>query len=93
MAKSEKKAAKAVGRHDAAAGKAAKKQAVATIKVKMIGSVIGCTEKQRASVRGLGLRRMHQVVERRDTPEVRGMVRAVPHLVAIVDGNDATKGH
>jgi large subunit ribosomal protein L30 len=55
------------------------------IKVKMIGSVIGCTEVQRATVRGLGLRRMHQVVERLDTPEIRGMVNKVPHLVAIVD--------
>ena len=35
-----------------------------TIKVKQVGSLIGCTDKQRASVRGLGLRRMHQVVER-----------------------------
>jgi large subunit ribosomal protein L30 len=62
--------------------KAAK--AAGTIKVKMIGSLIGCQEKQRATVRGLGLRRMHQVVERQDTPEVRGMVLKVPHLVAIV---------
>ena len=54
------------------------------IKVKQIGSLIGCTDKQRASVRGLGLRRMHQVVERKDTPEIRGMVNAVPHLVQIV---------
>ena len=56
-----------------------------TIKIKQIGSLIGCTDKQRASVRGLGLRRMHQVVERKDTPEIRGMVKAVPHLVTIVE--------
>ncbi len=65
-----------------------KKKAAASaglIKIKQIGSVIGCTDKQRASVRGLGLRRIHHVVERQDTPEVRGMVHAVPHLVAIVD--------
>jgi large subunit ribosomal protein L30 len=61
------------------------KKASGTIKVKMIGSVIGCPEKQRASVRGLGLRKLHQVVEREDTPEVRGMVKKVPHLVAIVE--------
>jgi large subunit ribosomal protein L30 len=59
-------------------------KAAGTIRIKMIGSLIGCTDKQRASVRGLGLRRMHQVVERVDSPEVRGMVRAVPHLVAVV---------
>jgi len=55
-----------------------------TIKVKQIGSVISCTEGQRATVRGLGLRRMNQVVERKDTPEIRGMVNKVPHLVTIV---------
>ena len=64
---------------------AKRKKATGTIKVKMIGSVIGCPEKQRASVRGLGLRKLHQVVEREDTPEVRGMVKKVPHLVAIVE--------
>lgn len=56
-----------------------------TIKIKQIGSLIGCQDYQRATVRGLGLRRMHQVVERIDTPEVRGMVKAVPHLVQIVE--------
>jgi large subunit ribosomal protein L30 len=55
------------------------------IKIKMIGSVIGCTEDQRATVRGLGLRRLQQVVEREDTPMVRGMVRKIPHLVAVVE--------
>ena len=65
--------------------KAKKASKIGTIKVKMIGSVIGCPEKQRATVRGLGLRRLHQVVEREDTPPVRGMVAKVPHLVAIVD--------
>jgi len=56
-----------------------------TVKIKMIGSVIGCPEKQRETVRGLGLRRLNQVVERVDTPAVRGMVKKIPHLVAIVD--------
>jgi large subunit ribosomal protein L30 len=36
-------------------------------------------------VRGLGLRKMHQVVERQDTPAVRGMINKVPHLVAVVE--------
>jgi large subunit ribosomal protein L30 len=56
-----------------------------TVKIKMIGSVIGCTDVQRANVRGLGLRRIHQVVELADTPMVRGMIRKVPHLVAVVE--------
>jgi len=63
----------------------AKKADKATIRIKMIGSVIGCTDGQRATVRGLGLRRLHQVVEREDTPAVRGMVKKVPHLVALVE--------
>ena len=67
----------------ARASKAAK--AAATVKIKQIGSLIGCTDKQRACVRGLGLRRMHHVVERQDTPMVRGMIGKVPHLVAVVE--------
>ena len=60
-------------------------EAAGTVKVKMIGSLIGCTRSQRATVRGLGLRRLHQVVERQDTRDNRGMVAKVPHLVAIVE--------
>ena len=55
------------------------------VKIKMIGSVIGCPEDQRATVRGLGLRRLQQVVEQEDTPMVRGMVRKIPHLVTVVE--------
>ena len=62
-----------------------KKAAGGTVKIKMIGSVIGCPEEQRATVRGLGLRRLQQVVEREDTPMVRGMIRKIPHLVAVVE--------
>ena len=65
-------------------GAPAKSSKSGTLKIRQIGSVIGCTDRQRANVRGLGLRRMHQVVERADTPEIRGMVNAVPHLVSIV---------
>jgi large subunit ribosomal protein L30 len=64
--------------------KTKKASTTGTLRVKMIGSVIGCPEKQRATVRGLGLRKLHQVVERADTPEIRGMVKKIPHLVAIV---------
>jgi large subunit ribosomal protein L30 len=60
-------------------------KAAGTIKIKMIGSVIGCPEEQRATVRGLGLRRLQQVVEREDTPMVRGMIRKIPHLVTVVE--------
>jgi large subunit ribosomal protein L30 len=62
-----------------------KKAAAGRLKGKQIGSAIGCPDKQRATLRGLGLRRMNQVVERLDTPEIRGMVRKIPHLVAVVE--------
>ena len=65
----------------AKAKKAAKSKG--TVKIKMIGSVIGCPEEQRATVRGLGLRRLQQVVEREDTPMVRGMINKVSHLVRV----------
>ena len=55
-----------------------------TIKIKMIGSPICCPEKQKKVVRALGLKKMNRVVERPDTPEFRGMVAKVPHLLAIV---------
>ena len=60
-------------------------KAAATVRIKQVGSLIGCTDKQRACVRGLGLRRLHQVVELQDTPMVRGMINKVPHLVAVVE--------
>ena len=69
----------------AKASKKAASKAAGTVKIKMIGSVIGCPEDQRATVRGLGLRRLQQVVEREDTPMVRGMIRKIPHLVTVVD--------
>ena len=56
-----------------------------TLKIKWVRSWICCTEKQRECVRGLGLRRLNQVVERQDTPAVRGQVKAIPHLVEIVE--------
>ena len=56
----------------------------ATIKIKLIGSPICCPEKQKKVVRSLGLKKMNRVVERPDTPEFRGMVAKVPHLLAIV---------
>jgi large subunit ribosomal protein L30 len=56
-----------------------------TIKVKWVVSFIGCTDDMRETIRGLGLRRMHQVVEREDTPETRGMIHKVRHLVEVVE--------
>ena len=48
-------------------------------------SVIGFDSRKRATVRGLGLRRIGHTVELEDTPAVRGMISAVRHLVAVVE--------
>jgi len=56
-----------------------------TIKIKQIGSPIRRPEAQRKILIGLGLNKMHKVVERQDTPELRGAIAKVPHLVAVVE--------
>lgn len=53
------------------------------IKVTQIGSPIGRPEKQRATLRGLGLNKMGKTVEVQDTPDIRGMLRKIPHLVKV----------
>jgi large subunit ribosomal protein L30 len=60
-------------------------QSAGTVKVKWVKSFIGSTDDMRATIRGLGLRRMHQVVERQDTPAIRGMIHKVRHLVEVVE--------
>jgi large subunit ribosomal protein L30 len=54
-----------------------------TIKIKWVVSFIGCPRGMRQTIRGLGFRRMQQVVEREDSPETRGMIAKVHHLVKI----------
>ncbi len=54
-----------------------------TFKIRQIKSGIGYPKDQNATLRGLGIRRMHQVVELEDTPSVRGMVKKVRHLVVV----------
>jgi large subunit ribosomal protein L30 len=54
-----------------------------TVKIKWVRSFIACPRDMRATIRGLGLRRMEQVVEREDTPAVRGMIFKVRHLVEV----------
>ena len=51
------------------------------IKVTLVKSVIGTKQSHRATVRGLGLRRLNHSVELADTPEVRGMVNKVSYLL------------
>jgi large subunit ribosomal protein L30 len=53
------------------------------IKVTLVKSTNGCKTGHRATVRGLGLRKLHQTVEVIDTPAVRGMIERVNYLVRI----------
>ncbi|KXW56097.1 50S ribosomal protein L30 [Ferrovum sp. PN-J185] len=55
-----------------------------TLRVTLYKSPIGAIQSHRACVRGLGLKRMHHVVEVIDTPENRGMINKVSHLVRVV---------
>jgi large subunit ribosomal protein L30 len=56
------------------------------VKVRWIKSQIGYDGRQRATLRGLGLRRLNQTVELEDTPAVRGMIKKVIHLVVVEEG-------
>ena len=59
---------------------------MAKIKIKQIGSPIRRPAQQEQTLIGLGLGKMHRVVELEDTPEVRGAIRKLPHMVKIVEG-------
>ena len=54
------------------------------LKIKWVVSAIGCTRDMRQTVRGLGLRKLHQIVECEDTPSIRGMVHKIRHLVEVI---------
>lgn len=54
-----------------------------TVKVTLVKSVIGRLESHRATVKGLGLRRMHHTVELEDTPAIRGMINKVNYLLKV----------
>lgn len=55
-----------------------------TIVVKQIGSPIRRPAKQRQTLIGLGLNKMHRTRELEDTPSVRGMINKIPHMVQIL---------
>jgi large subunit ribosomal protein L30 len=57
-----------------------------TIKIKQIGSPIRRPESQKKILISLGLGKMHRVVEIQDTPETRGAIRKLPHMVQVVEG-------
>ncbi len=55
------------------------------VQVTLVKSPIGYSKRQKATVRALGLRRMHQTVEHVDSPTLRGMLDKVSHLVEVVE--------
>ena len=57
---------------------------MAKIRLKQVGSPIRRTKDQRATLAGLGLNKMNRVSELEDTPEVRGMIRKVGHMVEVI---------
>ena len=64
---------------------ARKKAEAKKLKVTRIGSPIRRTKDQRATLTGLGLNKMHRSRSLPDTPEVRGMIRSVAHLLRVED--------
>ncbi len=53
------------------------------LKITQVRSAIGRIEKQKLTIRALGIRRMNHTVEHEDTPQIRGMIRVVAHLVKV----------
>ncbi|TNF26410.1 MAG: 50S ribosomal protein L30 [Bacteroidetes bacterium] len=58
---------------------------MATIKVKQVRSAINRTARQKKTLQALGLKKLNQVVEHENTPQIMGMVNAVSHLVEVVE--------
>ncbi len=56
------------------------------LRLKWVRSAIATPTKHKLVIKGLGFTRLNQVIEREDTPSVRGMVAKVPHLVIILNG-------
>ncbi|MDJ0865142.1 MAG: 50S ribosomal protein L30 [Myxococcota bacterium] len=56
---------------------------MSTVRVTWVRSAIGYDRRQRQTLKGLGLRRLHQTVEVQDQPAVRGMIDKVRHLVRV----------
>ena len=56
---------------------------MAKLSIKLVRSVIGAKPNQRKTVEALGLGKMGQVTEKEDTPQIRGMIETVKHLVEV----------
>ena len=74
---------KTTTKKSSAAAKTSAASTQGTLRITLVRSVIGRPPDQEATVRTLGLRKLHQTVERPDTPDVRGMVTKIRHLVTV----------
>ena len=60
------------------------KKEINIINIKQTRSLIGCTKKQISCVKGLGLKKINHIVKVKDTPENRGMMRVISHMIDTV---------
>jgi large subunit ribosomal protein L30 len=58
---------------------------VASLRITYVRSAIGQKPDQKATIQALGLRRLNQTIEREDSPQLRGMIHKVRHLVAVAE--------
>ena len=65
---------------------ATKSKSSGKLHLKWVRSAIASPEKHKKVVKGLGFTRLNQVIEREDSPSIRGMVAKIPHLVKVVNG-------
>ena len=56
-----------------------------TMKIKLVKSTIGAIPKHKKTIQALGLRKIGQVVEKQDNPQMRGMIKQVKHLVEVIE--------
>jgi large subunit ribosomal protein L30 len=59
------------------------KKATGELRIKLVRSVIGYPKNQREVVKGLGLRKINSEVLRKDSPEIRGMINKIPHMLKV----------
>jgi large subunit ribosomal protein L30 len=55
------------------------------LRIKLVGSMIGLSPRQEATVKALGLRRMNHEVVQEDTATIRGMIATAPHVLEVID--------
>ncbi|MBZ2175252.1 50S ribosomal protein L30 [Schnuerera sp. xch1] len=58
---------------------------MAKINIKLVRSIIGKPENHRKTIKALGLRKVGQVVEKEDTPQIRGMIDQVDYMVEVIE--------